>query len=516
MKSTTLRLLILNLALYMVAFHRRSAPKAIVPPASQLGPDACEKMKAKLRLELNELHSEVTALRLKKQRLADINGSTGQVYRHVIPESNHKAENVAGDFFAFLNADKDDMYTSRVMEFPDSYNIGGVLSEKWDEKEPLKTCQTVSVVHLSHKVPNQCLVAVSHSELKTAVRNAYNYRLDALKPVVPPRAMRIQEKAIETIPFKDQPWLFNHMAREALARLFHHKDDILHELLPLLTPRARNKTLTVMMGNEGLLNLFINWACSVKRNVGDFALRSTVFFATSANAKKTLDLAFEKLGFDILVFYHTGFGEISESHAAPIFGSELYKKFYWWKLVIPWVVLECNFNVLFHDVDIVWYKDPYELMLSNEMAEFDTVWMDDSSRRGGYLPFGANAGCYFMRFNPQTVHFQRRVTWALEDTVDWDDQITNNHYLGENHASFELSVKMLPWQVFPSGVQLFNTERMASLDNGKWKPVLFHMNWTGNNTHKWQHVMAHPGTLLFVQEHPDLAKPGLHLPQCRS
>jgi hypothetical protein len=51
----------------------------------------------------------VTALRLKKQRLADINGSTGQVYRHVIPESNHKAENVAGDFFAFLNADKDDM-----------------------------------------------------------------------------------------------------------------------------------------------------------------------------------------------------------------------------------------------------------------------------------------------------------------------------------------------------------------------------------------------------------------------
>ena len=26
--------------------------------------------------------------------------------------------------------------------------------------------------------------------------------------------------------------------------------------------------------------------------------------------------------------------------------------------------------------------------------------------------------------------------------------------MGENHAAFELSVKMLPWQVFPSGFLL--------------------------------------------------------------
>ena len=66
-----------------------------------------------------------------------------------------------------------------------------------------------------------------------------------------------------------------------------------------------------------------------------------------------------------------------------------------------------DYDVLFQDVDVVWYKNPLEFFHDNStsMYDFDIYFQDDGSRGLFYAPYSANTGFYYIRNNDKTRYF---------------------------------------------------------------------------------------------------------------
>jgi Nucleotide-diphospho-sugar transferase len=66
-----------------------------------------------------------------------------------------------------------------------------------------------------------------------------------------------------------------------------------------------------------------------------------------------------------------------------------------------------DYDVLFQDVDVVWYKNPLEFFQDNStsMYDFDIYFQDDGSRGLFYAPYSANTGVYYIRSNDKTRYF---------------------------------------------------------------------------------------------------------------
>eukprot|EP01035_Chromulina_nebulosa_P040508 gene40508-54778_t len=119
----------------------------------------------------------------------------------------------------------------------------------------------------------------------------------------------------------------------------------------------------------------------------------------------------------------------------------------WFKSFSVWLLLKMGFNVLFQDVDLVWFKNPLDLflhvgvqpgfvgekrtnvdqsllshILSNDDVayleeehqttlklklprEVDAFLSDDGQRSLRYTPFYANSGFYFLFTNNRTEYF---------------------------------------------------------------------------------------------------------------
>jgi hypothetical protein len=66
-----------------------------------------------------------------------------------------------------------------------------------------------------------------------------------------------------------------------------------------------------------------------------------------------------------------------------------------------------GYDVLFSDVDMIWFKDPLEYFhdKSSPMYNFDIYFQDDGSRGLFYAPYSANTGFYYIRNNDKTLYF---------------------------------------------------------------------------------------------------------------
>ena len=56
-----------------------------------------------------------------------------------------------------------------------------------------------------------------------------------------------------------------------------------------------------------------------------------------------------------------------------------------------------GYDVLFQDVDVIWYRDPTRFFhdKSSKMYDFDVYFQDDGSRGMFYAPYSANTGFYY-------------------------------------------------------------------------------------------------------------------------
>jgi hypothetical protein len=118
----------------------------------------------------------------------------------------------------------------------------------------------------------------------------------------------------------------------------------------------------------------------------------------------------------------------------------------WFKSFSVWLLLKLGYNILFQDVDLVWFRDPLKLfdqykltngllsdrkdrlpIWSNDDSKYipqimkqhtennpfrrpvDAYLSDDGQRSLRYTPFYANSGFYFLFSNDRTIYF----TWTM-------------------------------------------------------------------------------------------------------
>ena len=95
----------------------------------------------------------------------------------------------------------------------------------------------------------------------------------------------------------------------------------------------------------------------------------------------------------------------------------------WYKAFSVWRMLRQGVNVLFQDVDLVWFRDPFPFFheyirtaaaKSVSGAHPDAFFSDDGQRSLRYSPFYANSGFYYLLCNPRTAHFAWSVMAAFD------------------------------------------------------------------------------------------------------
>lgn len=145
-------------------------------------------------------------------------------------------------------------------------------------------------------------------------------------------------------------------------------------------------------------------------------------------------------------------------------------------------------DVLFQDVDIVWYRDPVEYF-TEEYKDFHILFQQDGSDSRRYAPYSPNTGFYFVRHNLKTEYFLHSLLMQGNLITGSGSHQSALNIVLQEHASWRgLKIKVLPVDAtneFPGGFHFHRRkEFMKDMINGKVEPYIFHMSWTTNKENK--------------------------------
>ena len=114
------------------------------------------------------------------------------------------------------------------------------------------------------------------------------------------------------------------------------------------------RTAIVMVANEGVMDLMLNFVCSAKR--AGIALESLVVFVGQPEYVPLVN----SMGAHAI--YHRALGEIPRE-AAGGYGDITFARLMWLKTTSVYVAAAAGFDVLFQDCDLVWIDDPVSVFL---------------------------------------------------------------------------------------------------------------------------------------------------------
>jgi hypothetical protein len=165
------------------------------------------------------------------------------------------------------------------------------------------------------------------------------------------------------------------------------------------------KDVVIMCLNDAVTDLLLNLRCSQQRHRIN-VLKETFLFVTSDAAAKRM----QSIGFN--AFYHPALGTFPVN-AAAAYGDNIFARMMLLKVISVQVGLLSGFNVLFQDVDNVWFRNPLEYFRA-QPPEIDLFFQDDGARSERYAPFYGNSGFYYVRHNWRTVRLLQRFFLAVE------------------------------------------------------------------------------------------------------
>jgi len=405
----------------------------------------------------------------------------------------YKAEQIAGlrlpENSLMLNVH----VNSRTDAYPDGAACRGYIhahtSQKWSDE----SC--VSVVHVQ---------GLPHTPPILRFKGAANKAHHALKKTYPNTAHGTQERKIDErrnidaqgrrvykylhsagadglvnqIPAaKDRQHLQTKMEK-LLIGLSDIERFIAEKLRPLL--EQDQKDIVLMTVNPGEMDMLVNFACSCAHHQIDTS--NAVVFATSASIVESITA----LGF--IAVHAVEFEQVS-AHASAQYLDPIFVDMMWYKSFSVWILLKMRFNVLFQDVDLVWFKDPFSYFASHTRVgktETDAFFSDDGQRGLRYAPFYANSGFYFLKANART-EYLAWLTLLAFDSV----KATGSHQnvfvskLAECLDIAGLAPALLTLDDFPTGVKYHRDKPyMKAIQEGWKRPYNFHMCWTLNKKNK--------------------------------
>jgi hypothetical protein len=231
----------------------------------------------------------------------------------------------------------------------------------------------------------------------------------------------------------------------------------------------RESVRLVMVGNEGFLDIFENWVRSCDRH--GIEVRSwSLFFAADPAAQRGA----EALGFRSY-FDPDSYGELP-SPAAEAFADASFRRLMFLKSAAVLDALELGQDVLFQDVDLVWFRDPLPWLLDPSRRPLDAQFMDDGANPA-YFPFHANTGFFLLRNRPAVLRLWRRVVASTQRILDCGSQ---QRVVNEELPLSSLRLGILPPEDFANG-HLWHSDGRNRLPPN---PFVTHCSWTKNREHK--------------------------------
>ena len=272
-----------------------------------------------------------------------------------------------------------------------------------------------------------------------------------------------------------------------LENYFSNFEDISAELKVIAEKVAIKNTVIVMTCNMGQSELLMNFVCNAKAKGLDVS--NVLVFPTD---QETKDLA-EGLG---LATFHdkNNFGELPTGGARH-YMDRAFVAMMFAKVVCVQMVNFLGYDVLFQDVDVVWYKNPLEYFHdpNNKYHNFDMYFQDDGAHSSRYAPYSANSGFYYIRNNAETRYFLTSLLYAGDMILTSSSHQQALIQVMTEHASqFGTRVKVLSRDMdeFPGGWH-YNARKkkdyMKSIANGEIVPYIFHMSWTENKDNKMKY-----------------------------
>ncbi len=161
------------------------------------------------------------------------------------------------------------------------------------------------------------------------------------------------------------------------------------------------------------------------------------------------------------------------------------------KVVCVQLINHLGYDLLFQDVDMVWYKNPLEYFHdeTNQYHDFDMYFQDDGAHSSRYAPYSANSGFYYVRNNQRTRYLFASLLYAGDIILQSHSHQQALVQLMTEHASlFGLKVKVLSRDMyeFPGGWHYHRIKKdfMKSILKEEITPYIFHMSWTKNKDNK--------------------------------
>mmetsp|Transcript_31660 Transcript_31660/g.46709 ORF Transcript_31660/g.46709 Transcript_31660/m.46709 type:complete len:570 (-) Transcript_31660:53-1762(-) len=267
---------------------------------------------------------------------------------------------------------------------------------------------------------------------------------------------------------------------EMLMPYIQNIDKVLDKLRPLVEKVAKNNQLVVMVCNKGQSELLMNFVCSLKARGLDYS--QVLLFATDVETK---ELA-ESMG--VTAFYDEINFESMPSDAAKGYGDRRFVAMMLAKVFCVQLVSMLGYDFLFQDVDIVWYKNPFEYFDKN--PQFDIYFQDDGAHSTRYAPYSANSGFYYVRHNDRTQFFLTAILMAGDLVIKTDShQQALIAALSEHASLYGLKVKIMSRDAeeFPGGYQFHQKtgKYMRKFYRKELHPYIFHMSWTTNKDNKF-------------------------------
>ena len=181
-----------------------------------------------------------------------------------------------------------------------------------------------------------------------------------------------------------------------------------------------------------------------------------------------------------MAIYHVGFATVSKRASAEYL-DRVFVDMMWFKAFSVYLVLNADMNVLFQDVDLVWFRDPlpyfhnYTEKITDETLAF---FSDDGQRSRRYTPFFANSGFYYLRAEDGRAKY---FTWSIMIAMD-SIQVLGSHQnvltqrLLEGIGISMKETKLLSLEEFPTGIMYHHhPEYMQQLSKHEVFPYHFHM-----------------------------------------
>lgn len=380
--------------------------------------------------------------------------------------------------------------------------------------EALVNCETLHVILTDHSSRKQCVALVPQYEsyhVMKYMRTAFDPRTGKTsgKPG-PSHPLTLVSRGYQSNGVQQfLPPLQKHTDRlwDMLGNYIKELPNVLAKLKPLAQSAATDdKTVIVMVCNFGQSELLMNFACSARAS--GFDLQKVLVFATDVETQQIAQ------GLGIKVFYdETNFGDMP-SEAAGRYGDRKFTAMMMAKVFCVQLVSLLGYDVLFQDVDIVWFRNPLEYFhnqaLANATTYFDMYFQDDGAHSTRYVPYSANSGFYYVRHNDRTQHFFNALLMAGDLVLKTDSHQQALIALLSEHASlFGLRVKVLDknMEEFPGGYHYHQKtgKYMRAFFADQVHPYLFHMSWTKNKDNKL--LFLKQSGMWYVQDECVAKKP---------